>query len=65
MKMWALVYWVVSLNLGFTGQLYFEDRALCEKARDIVVRGSLKGVCVMVKRGADGQEMERKEDESR
>ena len=64
--MWALVYWVVSLNLGFTGQLYLEDRALCEKARDVITRaGTIRAVCVMVKRGADGQEMEREEDESR
>ena len=45
---WVLIYWLLSgMNQGFTGQVYFESRALCEKAQAIVVRGPMRGVCVM------------------
>jgi hypothetical protein len=44
---WVLIYYALGMNWGFTGQVYFENRSLCDKAHTTLVRGPVRGVCVM------------------
>jgi hypothetical protein len=44
---YVLIYYVISLNLGFTGQAYFDSKELCDKAREQLTHGgSVRAVCL-------------------
>jgi hypothetical protein len=44
---WVLIYWFVTSAGAFTGQAYFESRALCEKAHSTIAKGAIRAVCLM------------------
>jgi hypothetical protein len=43
---WVLIYWIINMNLGFTGQAYFDTKELCQQAHETITRGAIRAVCL-------------------